>query len=92
MYIKRVLTNGDEYLLASLFSQETLRDDSRNHCVPVLDSFQDDDDPSISYIVMPFLRLIDEPPFQLVNDIVDFTDQMLEVRLLRCHSCHCVDI
>lgn len=65
-----------------MFSQNRLRDDPTNHCVPILDSFEDDEDPSISYLVMPFLRLMDDPPFWLTNDVVDFVDQMLEVGLI----------
>lgn len=56
-----------------------LRDDPRNHCVPILDIFQDDEDESISYMVMPFLRLIDSPPFDTPQDVVEFVDQILEV-------------
>lgn len=67
--------------IAVMFSEDHLRDKPANHCVPILDLFEDDEDPSISYLVMPFLRLMDDPPFWLVNDIVDFTDQMLEVRI-----------
>lgn len=49
--------------------------------MPILDVFEDDVDPAISYIVMPFLRLIDDPPLQYVHDIVDLTDQLLRVRV-----------
>jgi hypothetical protein len=51
-----------------------------NHCVPILDDFVDDEDSSVSYMVMPFLRLTDKPPFEIVDDIVDLMDQLLEVR------------
>lgn len=54
--------------------------DSRNHSVPVLELFVDDEDPEISYMVMPFLRYFDSPEFQTVGEIVDFVDQILEVR------------
>lgn len=82
VYLKRVSTDGEESSIAALFSSELLRLDRRNHCVPILDTFPDDDDPQISYIVMPFLRLIDDPPFEFVNDVVDFADQILEVCML----------
>lgn len=49
--------------------------------MPILDVFEDDVDPAISYIVMPFLRLIDDPPLQYVHDIVELTDQLLRVRV-----------
>ena len=30
---------------------------------------------------MPFLRLTDNPPFEVVEEVLDFADQILEVRL-----------
>ncbi len=51
-----------------------------NHSVPVLDTFEDLVDKSISYLVMPFLRLADNPPFEVVEEVLDFADQLLEVR------------
>jgi len=56
-------------------------DDPANHSVPILDTFEDLVDNSISYLVMPFLRLIDNPPFEVVEEVLDFVDQILEVRL-----------
>ena len=55
-------------------------DDPMNHSVPILDTFEDLVDKSISYLVMPFLRLTDNPPFEVVEDVLDFADQILEVR------------
>ena len=54
-------------------------DDPANHSVPILDTFQDLIDKSISYLVMPFLRLIDDPEFEVVEEVLDFVDQILEV-------------
>ena len=55
-------------------------DDPANHSVPILDTFEDPLNKSISYLVMPFLRLTDSPPFELVEEVLDFADQILEVR------------
>lgn len=77
--IKRVRTGSEEARLVSKLSQPELRGDSRNHCVPVLDQFEDPDDPSISYVIMPFLRPFDDPPFETVLDLMDFVTQLLEV-------------
>jgi len=41
--------------------------------------FEDHKDDQVSYIVMPFLRPIDKPPFESVKEIIDFVDQILEV-------------
>ncbi|EED84382.1 predicted protein [Postia placenta Mad-698-R] len=38
----------------------------------------DDEDESITYMVMPFLRLIDPPPFETPQDVVELVDQILE--------------
>ncbi|OCH90630.1 hypothetical protein OBBRIDRAFT_825818 [Obba rivulosa] len=78
VYIKRVKTGDLESKLATYLSSEALRSDPRNHCIPILELFEDPDDPTISYMVMPFLRPIHEPPFELVNEVVDFIEQILE--------------
>jgi len=53
--------------------------DPANHSVPILDTFVDPQDNSISYIVMPFLQPVDYPPFFVVEEILNFADQILEV-------------
>ena len=79
VYLKRVRTDSEELSIATLFSQETARSDPTNHCVPILDVIGDEEEPTISYIVMPFLRHIDRPPFEGLGDIIRFVDHMLEV-------------
>ena len=68
-------------MIALMLSSETLKKDDRNHCVSVLDVFEDDDDKSMSYMVMPYLLPIHRPPFETVYDIVDCVDQLLKVWL-----------
>jgi hypothetical protein len=46
-----------------------------------LDTFDDLVEKTTSYLVMPFLRLTDNPPFEVVEEVLDFADQILEVRL-----------
>lgn len=62
-----------------MLSSELLKDDPRNHCVPILQVIDDPDDDSKSYLVMPLLRPMDNPPFERVKEVVEFVDQMLEV-------------
>ncbi|KIP07944.1 hypothetical protein PHLGIDRAFT_127367 [Phlebiopsis gigantea 11061_1 CR5-6] len=76
--IKKVKNGSEELKIATLFSQSPLRDDPRNHCVPILETFPDPHLNDDAYIVMPFLRLMDDPPFQTVGEVVDFADQMIE--------------
>ena len=78
VYIKRVPTNGDELKIALMLNAEPLRQDPKNHCVPVLDHFQNPDDSETSYMVMPYLRQLEDPNMRLVDDIVSFVDQILE--------------
>ena len=56
-------------------------EDAANHSVPILDTFVDTADETISYLVMPFLRLFDQPPFESIGEILDFGDQVLEVSI-----------
>ena len=67
--------------------------DPTNHSVPILDIFADTKDDSISYIVMPFLRLVDEPPFYAIEEILNFASQILEVlHLSRCPKSNLFDL
>lgn len=84
--IKRVKTSGTELEIVNVLSSLELSSDPRNHCVPIFDQFRDDQDSQWSYIIMPFLRYVDDPPFETVSDIVDFVTQMLEV----CRPSCCV--
>ena len=79
VYIKEVATDGEELNIAQMLRQEEWVGDPRNHCVPVTQVFKDHNDPNVSYMVMPFLRPMDDPPFESVKEIVKFTDQILEV-------------
>lgn len=78
IYIKEVQT-GD--LESSIALKLSAIDDPANHSVPILDTFEDPVDKSILYLVMPFLRLTDDPPFEVVEEVLDFADQILEVCL-----------
>jgi len=76
--LKEVRTGDLESSIASMLSAI---DDLTNHSVHILDTFEDSVDKSISYLVMPFLRLTDSPRFEVVEEVLDFADQILEVRL-----------
>ena len=77
VYIKEVKTGDQESRIASILAAVN---DTANHSVPILDTFKDIADDAISYMVMPFLRLSDSPPFETVGEVADFVDQILEVR------------
>jgi len=75
VYIKQVRTDDLESRIALTLSNI---DDPANHSVPILDTFEDPDNTSISYLVMPFLRLTDSPLFGRVEEVLDFVGQLLE--------------
>lgn len=56
VYLKCVPTDGTELQIAQMFSREDLKHDPRNHCVPILDAFPDQENSAITYLVMPLLR------------------------------------
>lgn len=78
VYIKAVQTNSEELRISQFL--QGLPDDPMNHCVPVLESFADPNDPEQSFIVMAYLQFMDRPPFETVSNVVDFVDQILDVR------------
>ena len=86
MIIKEVGRDDEEIRIARMLSSEPLKDDPRNHCVPILQVIDDPDDDSKSYLVMPLLRAADHPPFDQVKEIVDFVDQLLEVGHVRSQN------
>ncbi len=88
--LKRVAADSKEVKIASYFSSQEIREDPRNHCIPVLDVIPDKDDSSKSYLVMPFLRYADRPPFESIQSMLDCGEQLIEVRfvLSSCPSIH----
>ena len=54
--------------------------DLHNHCLNMLDVFPDPLDPEVTLMVMPFLRPCNDPPFEVIGEVIDFVDQTLEVR------------
>ncbi|KAI0356689.1 hypothetical protein OH77DRAFT_1520182 [Trametes cingulata] len=78
VYIKRVQTNSDEWTIATKFSSGELRHDPMNHCVPILDHFLNPGKPTETFLVMPFLRYINDPDFETLEDILDCGEQILE--------------
>ncbi|KAI0039018.1 hypothetical protein FA95DRAFT_1504750 [Auriscalpium vulgare] len=82
VYIKRVKTGDLESRIAIKLSTEASRRDPRNHSVPIIDTFVDSEDGQISYIVMPFLKSIDDPEFEFIGEFLDFGEQILEVPII----------
>ncbi|KAJ3009470.1 hypothetical protein NUW54_g2770 [Trametes sanguinea] len=73
--IKAVRKGGDEIRISQFLS--TLQD-SKNHCVPIVDALEDPLDSSKTLMIMRYLLPWDEPELAMVYDVVDFVTQMLE--------------
>ncbi|KAL1945656.1 hypothetical protein VTO73DRAFT_1658 [Trametes versicolor] len=78
VYIKKVRRDSSELHLATYLRSKELRDDPSNHCVPILDILHLPGDEDFSYLVMPFLRYIDSPAFERVDDVLECGRQLLE--------------
>jgi len=79
--LKKVLPEDGphELSIARYFSSPELRDDPRNHCVPLLEVI-DTTDVKLDkrLMVMPFLRPFDRPRFQTFGEFVAFFTQICE--------------
>jgi hypothetical protein len=77
--IKRVQADGEESLIARMLSSPERREEPHNHAVPVLDYFVDKKNPTQAFLIMPLFRPFDSPPFDTVDEALDFVRQILEV-------------
>lgn len=86
--IHRVSIRSQHAQMAMLCSSAEMAQYKENRCIPVLDIFEDEDgDPDMLFIVTPFLRPFDSPPFELVDDVLVFVDQILQVRSVCLSPC-----
>ncbi|KAI0028574.1 hypothetical protein K488DRAFT_58252 [Vararia minispora EC-137] len=79
VYIKQCVTGDLETEIATRLNAPNLRQDGRNHACPIIDVFSDVHDSKVCYMVMPFLRPINKPPFETVGEVVDCITQLLEL-------------
>jgi hypothetical protein len=79
--LKRVPFGSEQHELdiAQLFSSAELRNDPRNHCVQLLETFGLSNVPDQKLIVMPFLRPFNNPHFQTFGEFVAFFTQVCDV-------------
>lgn len=78
VYLKHTSKDSPEVEIGQYFSSDELRNDPRNHCLPVLEVLKNDDDPEHVILVIPWLRRIDSPEPASVRECVDFVQQTLE--------------
>lgn len=79
VYLKKIKSDSEELKLLQYLTSPELLEDPYNHCVPLLDVIYDPSDPQTCFVVMPFLRYIDQPPFELVEDMLECGERILEV-------------
>lgn len=74
----------NELSIHRLFSSNPLRDDPRNHCIPLVEVLNDPDcrmptgELGATFIVSPFVHQYDQWPFQTVDNVLGFIQQTLE--------------
>ncbi|KAJ6602693.1 kinase-like domain-containing protein [Mycena vulgaris] len=75
--LKRVPSQGPELAIIKHLAGASGRSDSRNRTIPLLDVIPLPDTPW-SFIVMPYCREFDYPPFHCGNEFVDAMSRFLE--------------
>ncbi|EIW62127.1 uncharacterized protein TRAVEDRAFT_27493 [Trametes versicolor FP-101664 SS1] len=76
--LKAIPSTSTEVDICRYFSSEPLCNDPRNRCIPLLDVLSHPDDPDVCIMVMPYLRNIDQPLFDTVEDILECGAQILD--------------
>lgn len=82
MFLKVAPRDTPEIKLGRYLGSDGLREDSKNHSIPLLDVLENEDEPDIVILVLPVLRRLDAPEFASVREVVDFVSQTLEVSSL----------
>ncbi|KAH6890066.1 other/AgaK1 protein kinase [Coprinopsis sp. MPI-PUGE-AT-0042] len=69
----------EEVKILRYFSQDDVAADPKNHCIPLLDVLAPPDDEENEIVVLPLLRLYDDPPFDTVGEALAFSEKCLKV-------------
>jgi hypothetical protein len=77
--VKHIYQSPAEIEILSYLASEGFND-PRNHCVPILKIIPVPDKPGDALVVMPLLQVHYMPPFEILDDFLDFERQVLEVR------------
>ena len=83
VFLKMIIPGEDEETsILQWASSESVRSDPRNHCIPLLDQFQESSEGGVHYVVLPLARNWMLPPLRLAVEALSFIRQILEVRSL----------
>ncbi|OCB91803.1 hypothetical protein A7U60_g916 [Sanghuangporus baumii] len=75
--MKKLAKGSKELEIARFLTSEEMSKDPRNHCVPILDVFSEEDS-HLEFMVMPLLIRHSQPSFSTVHEALDFVKQLLE--------------
>ncbi|KAJ7666678.1 kinase-like domain-containing protein [Mycena polygramma] len=75
--LKRVATDGEEISIIKYLDSSSMRSDPRNHTIPLLEEFHMPGSPW-SFLVMPYGREFDYPPFHCRKEFLEAMTQFLE--------------
>ena len=78
-YIRRFDRDSKELSLLMRFSSLSMRAEHWNRVVPIVDSFDDPDDPAVVYVVSPLMHTASHPVWVYVDDGMEFFEQMFGV-------------
>ncbi|KAG8998060.1 hypothetical protein FRB90_012389 [Tulasnella sp. 427] len=78
VFLKHTRRDSPEIAIGEYFASEQLRDNPRNHCLPLFEVLSNEADPEYVILVLPWLRRIDSPEPVSVRECVDFVQQTLE--------------
>ncbi|KAI0088676.1 hypothetical protein BDY19DRAFT_179850 [Irpex rosettiformis] len=76
VWIKRCEPNRTER--DTLLSCLEVQDQSLNHCIPLLECIEENEDTGVYYLVTPFLRPVHDPPLETLGDAIEFTTHIME--------------
>ena len=79
VYIRRFERNSEELSLLMRFSSLNMRAEHWNRVVPIVDSFDDPDDPAVVYVVSPLMHTASHPVWVYVDEGMEFFEQMFGV-------------
>ena len=79
--LKRIKQGNHPYEaeIALYFSSQALASQPTNHCVPVYEVFMLDGGDDTMIMVMPLLRLYNDPSFDTIGEAVECFRQLFEV-------------
>ncbi|KAG8842241.1 hypothetical protein FRB96_005845 [Tulasnella sp. 330] len=78
IFLKHVQSSSPEIEIGRFLCSETLRNDPRNHSIPLLDVLEDPSEPDHAILVLPLLRRLDMPKLASVRECVALVEQSLE--------------